>query len=776
MMMRILTFLLGLKDLGDLEFEGLSVQCAPLAPVGAILLLGLVGFTVLSVAYRGLLGTVTPRVRRGLLAVRLLLFALALSLLFHPVLTVEGQRFVKGLVPVLIDSSQSMTIRDVNGGGRFRAAENAARAILSSLGDRHAARPYIFSREVAPQTLATDTSLPPPQGTQTDLAAALTSVRHELAGQCIDGIVLITDGGSNHGRDPVVESGKLGVPVYTVGVGGQPEGPDLQITEVRANPFPFRNDTSRAQVALRCRELRSALTGEVRLKHQGRLLASSRFEMPGRAGSETVVSVDYVPDRKGPMELTLEAIGPEADQVPQNNRRVLRVLASSDKVRVLMLDGRPRWEYGFIHRALRSDPHVSVVGETKVATEMVYKQSDAYTRLGRAIFPRSLRELSQFDVVIIGDVKRSLFSVTQLFDIEAFVAEQGGGLILLGGQHTLGADQHYAKSPISKLLPFVYPPEAAHEAGEVALGLTAEGRRHPVTRLRREPEHNAALWRELPPLSGCWQIGRIKPSAVTLASARNSEGGPGHPAVVAQRYGKGRSLVFAGDSSWRWGLCPELPDQAGSKVEEEPNYHYRFWENAVRWVSGEISDPDERTFVASSRNVYEVGDMVHLLARVLDEDCRPIQGAAVSASVSRGGEELASLGFKPESGARGFYRAAFRPDEEGDCTVTVKSVLPRDGKPDLVGESETTVSVESPNREFREIPLDDGLLREIAAASGGRYFPVDEVNAVAAELGKSTPMAPDAFEIDPVNAPITWLLFVALLFGEWIYRKTRGLA
>ena len=476
------------------------------------------------------------------------------------------------------------------------------------------------------------------------------------------------------------------------------------------------------------------------------------------------------------MELTLEAIGPEADQVPQNNRHILRVHASTDKIRVLMLDGRPRWEYGFIHRALRADPHVSVVGETKVAAEMVYKQSDAYTRLGRAVFPRSLRELSQFDVVIIGDVKRSLFSITQLFDLEAFVSEQGGGLILLGGQHTLGADQHYAKSPISKLLLFVYPPEAAHEAGEVILGLTAEGRQHPVTRLHRGPERNAALWRELTPLSGSWQIGKIKPSAVTLALAKSSEGGPGHPAIAAQRYGRGRSLVFAGDSSWRWSLCPELPGRAESKVKEEPNYHYRFWENAVRWVSGEISDPDERTFVASSRSVYEVGDLVHLLARVLDEDYRPVRGAEVSASVSRGAEELASLSFKPESGTRGFYRAAFRPDEEGDCTVTVKSVLPRDGKPDLVGESETTVDVESPNREFREILLDDGLLRAIAAASGGKYFPVDEVNAVSAELGKSTPMTPDAFEIDPVKAPLTWLLFVGLLFGEWIYRKTRGLA
>jgi len=380
-------------------------------------------------------------------------------------------------------------------------------------------------------------------------------------------------------------------------------------------------------------------------------------------------------------------------------------------------------------------------------------------------------------VIVVGDVKRPTFSIPQLFDLEAFVAAQGGGLIFLGGQHTLGPGQHYARSPIAKLLPFTYADTFERREEDVTLRLTSEGRRHAVMRLHHDAEQNAAHWHGLAPMWGHWTVGPVKPAALVLATAKSAdEKGPGLPVIVAQRYGKGRSVVFAGDSCWRWSLCAAAPEQPDVPAEDEPNHHYRFWANVVRWVSGEISDPDELTFVTTDRSAYEVGDTVHLLARVLDENHRPSARAAVTATVSRESEEVAALQLRPEPGTRGFYRGVFRPEREGDHTIAVRSVLPREGQEELAGKAETAATVESPNREFRSVAVNEELLRSLAAASGGKLLTTEDAADLCAELRESTPAVRQAFEVDPLDAPLTWLLFVGLLFGEWIFRKSRGMA
>jgi len=775
-MTRIITFFFGLEGLGDWEVKGLSVQCVPLASGAMIAALALIGLVVLGLGYGRMRDTASARTRYALLGVRLLALALVLGCLVHPIFAIEARRLVKGRVPILIDSSQSMTVQDAEGMDRFRAAERVAKDLAAALAESHEVRPYVFSDDVAPQALSTDTALPDPKGRRTDLGAALLRARRDSAGEHLAGIVLITDGGNNHGPDPIHEAERLGVPLYVVGVGARPDGPDLQISGVTTDPFPGRGDSCPVQVSLRAKNLVGEMQGELFLKHQGKLLASRPFRM-AEPGSETVVALDYVPDRKGPMEMTLQATASVTDQVPQNNFQSVRVNVSTRKIRVLMLDGRPRWEYAFLRRALVADDHVSVMAETRVAPEMVYKQSDAYTRLEGGIFPRSLRELSQFDVLIIGDVKRTTFSIPQLFDIESFVAEEGGGLILLGGLQTLGPEQRYTKSPIARILPFAYSKDARRHEGEVTAKLTADGARHPVMQLDNDPERNAGAWENLNPMWGCWGTGILKASALVLATAKPAaQDEPERPALIVQRYGRGRALVFAGDSSWRWSLCPDRPDQAPVPPESETNCHARFWCNAVRWASGEVTDPDERAFVSTDKSVYAEGETVAIRARILDEDYGPEPAAKVTATVSRGAEEIGSLDLKPETGTRGFYRGALRVEQEGRYSVTVKSAVARDGKQESVNEGTTTIEVESACREFTDVAIDEELLRRLAAVSGGKYFSVVNASGVAAELRRAKASLDDTLEIDPLDAPLTWLLFVALLLGEWIFRKTRGMA
>src|SRR5207248_475288 len=68
-----------------------------------------------------------------------------------------------------------------------------------------------------------------------------------------------------------------------------------------------------------------------------------------------------------------------------------------------------------------------------------------------------------------------------------------------------------------------------------------------------------AAWKQLPKLEG---ITRLRPARRGLDSVLAET--PDHdPVLVAQAYGKGRVLAFAGDSTWRWVRSPKLQEMHG---------------------------------------------------------------------------------------------------------------------------------------------------------------------------------------------------------------------
>ena len=78
----------------------------------------------------------------------------------------------------------------------------------------------------------------------------------------------------------------------------------------------------------------------------------------------------------------------------------------------------------------------------------------------------------------------------------------------------------------------------------------------------------------------------------------------GEPILVAQDYGKGRVLAFAGDSTWRWARS----------TPESQSKHGRFWRQMVVWLArAELAGgtvfvrPEERDLFLGSELGFRVG-------------------------------------------------------------------------------------------------------------------------------------------------------------------------
>jgi hypothetical protein len=68
------------------------------------------------------------------------------------------------------------------------------------------------------------------------------------------------------------------------------------------------------------------------------------------------------------------------------------------------------------------------------------------------------------------------------------------------------------------------------------------------------------------------------------------------------------------------------------------------------------------------------------------------------------------------------------------------------------------------------------LLRRIAGETGGRYYPLAEAGRLVDEVGYTESGVTVRELRDLWDMPVVFLMLVALLGGEWAYRKRRGLA
>jgi hypothetical protein len=294
--------------------------------------------------------------------------------------------------------------------------------------------------------------------------------------------------------------------------------------------------------------------------------------------------------------------------------------------------------------------------------------------------------------------------------------------------------------------------------GPFALAPTADGLAHPAARLSDDPGLSRELWARLPPLPSVNQVTGVKPAAKVLLHAG------GHPLLVVQDYGRGRSAVFGGDATWQWVL------KAGQGEAQK-----FFWRNLATWLTrSEYRDAGKAVFVEADRLQYLLGDEAALGAQVqVTEPTRGrIEQALIRATlaVEGGPKKTWELGRGP-----GEYSTRQSPQTPGSYTFKVEAVGPAG---EVLGQDSIGFQVElldveqdNPNANLR-------LLRNLANQSGGLYYDAEH----AAEAFPQLLQRPAGFA-KPVRRSTElwnhWLLFalcVSCVALEWALRKRSGLA
>jgi uncharacterized membrane protein len=711
----------------------------PLAPLGAV--------------PRGILVGL-----RSLVLVVLVVFA------FRPVAILPASSARDAMVPVLVDVSRSMRLMDADGETRIgRARSLLEKQLLPSL--KRQFQTELFS--VGDGLGTVDAAHLSADARRTDLAASLDAVRDRYRGQRIAGIVVVSDGGDTSQAGESRGGAANGPPVFAIGIGAADALRDREILGVTAGDPKLDH----ASVDLHVGAISSGFGRapfQLRLLANGRLVDSRRV-VPPADGSPIDETFVVSPDTMNPTVYTAEIPVDVAEPVAENNTRSVLVSPAGRKRRVLVVEGAPGFEHSFMKRAWTLDPGLEVdsvprPGKNSEGQNTFFVQAGA----GRSAalttgFPTRKEDLYVYDALVIANVEGEFFTRAQLALAADFVSERGGGLLVLGGRSF--AQRGLLGTTLEEVLPVELNDRrgvvrTSLSAGDVAghnkLVVTAEGENHPIMRIADTPEHTRKLWAALPALAASAPLGGPRPGATVLAVTA-APGGGTYPVVAVQQYGRGRSMVFAGEASWRWKMMLSSSDRT----------HELFWRQAARWLA--TPAPDRVTITPPESP--EPGDAMAITVDTRDAAFVPVPDATVDATIAPPGGEPRPLKLRHADSASGRFAGTAAADQPGLYRVHVDA---RRGTTPL-GSSDSWIYVGGSDREFADPRLNEGFLRRLARSTGGRYMRPAEASSVAALLRDVAPQNAAPERRDLWHEPWAFGLVILLLCLEWTLRRRWGL-
>ena len=718
------------------------------------------------------LGPARGKVSRGRRAVlaglRLLAIVALILAMLRPTLLYTRTTKQPATLVILADRSRSMSVPDeIDGKSRWDAQRRAlddARRAIRDLAKEFEVKAYTFDAETHPAEVSGGQVqlADPPGGQQTAIGAVLEDVLREQAGKLLLGVVLLSDGAQRAypPRDVLPQTAAsrlkyLGYPLYTVRFGqarGLGQARDVAVKEMVATEQVFvKNELT--------------VTGQIRadgyVNHDipvrllfetspGKLEPVAQEVVHVNADGELLsVKLTYAPQVPGEYKVVLDAASQPGELVTTNNQLSTFVHVLKGGLKVLYLEGTPRYEQRFLRRSLDASRDFRVDYVRLDAQQPETRPEDLSDRL----------KPGKYDVYILGDLDANAFPEKDLRDLAEAVA-RGAGLIMLGGFHSFGPGG-YAKTPLADVLPVKMSdmerqafgdPLASdlHLSGPLKMRPTPLGLSHFALMLAPDRQENLRLWAQLPPLDGANRFRAPKPGALLLAEAAKDQ-----PLLLAHQFDNGRVMAFAGDTTWHW--CMRGFEAA----------HKRFWRQAVLWLARKDESLEGSVWIKLAQRRFAPNQRVEFSVGARSAGGEPIQGASYRAEATLpDGSKRPVQVVQSDKEAAGSLRET---KAAGDYTIHVWGM--QGGQE--IGTTQARFSVYEEDLELDNAAADATLLDSLAAMTNGQSLPPEELPKLIQRLAQET----GYLDVQTETKETLWdtwpffLVLVGLLTAEWYLRK-----
>jgi hypothetical protein len=710
--------------------------------------------------------------------------AVALLMLWQPVLEVEQTRRGENTVAMLLDTSRSMDIQDVDGNSRSAVArEIVMREGLVDEGLFDVER-YTLAPTARPMDAADR-----PSAERSPIAESVTSLIESVDDRSLAAVVLVSDGAENQSRLSAAwwqSVAAAGVPIHVIGLGSTEHGNDVELADVQLPVQAAKDATVAATVRLR----HAAGASPVRLtvSSANELLLAEDVALDTNS-DETLHLARFTVPSTGIRELDFRISANQDDPNPVNDTQTRIIQIADQKRRVLYVEGEPRWEYKFIRRALDGHAGVEIVSLLRTSPNKFYRQGVRDSSELQDGFPRTREALFHYDAIIIGSFEAAQLDPNQQAALRDFVNTRGGSLLMLGGREGL-ADGGWARSALAAALPVtldarldaqtyvrdrlnVTPTRQGLRSGWLNLGEPGQvqaslvGPADPTVNATPGTQAGQAaqaaqappvesdpldLWLGLPALADHQDIGTVKPGALVLLESLD-----GQPVYVTQRYGLGASQVLGTGGTWRWQMGLPSEDQR----------HEQFWQTVVARLA-ESGLP--RIDITPESTVIRDKDttVVHVVAR--DGRFDPLSAESLNVQVTAPDGAISDAVLVADQDQPGRYSLGLPTQPAGVWSVQIEAVA---GGESPVGEpvsAEAFWLTESEVAEDFNTRQQQDFLQRVAAVSGGTYLTAETAGELPDALQSNNAALTRLERLPLWNMPALFLLLLAAKLIEWALR------
>jgi hypothetical protein len=332
--------------------------------------------------------------------------------------------------------------------------------------------------------------------------------------------------------------------------------------------------------------------------------------------------------------------------------------------------------------------------------------------------------------------------------------------MMIGGRRAF-SEGGYQGTPVADALPVVLAPKAP-EGTLLRLQVrpTPSGVGHAVTQLAKTEQESADRWEELPEVTSVNPLRDVKPGATTLLTATDDTR-QNQIVLASQRYGRGKVLAFSVQDSQIW--------QMHANITVEDMTHETYWRQLLRWLVDGVPDQVQ---VTTTPDRVEAGERVTLTADVADASFVEVNDAAVLASVTAPSGAVIDVPMQWTGDRNGEYRGTFPATEDGIYRARVEAS--KAGT--TLGTGNSYVRAAPSDSEYFDAAMRAPLLQRISQDTGGRFYTAQNYRSLAEDVNYTGRGVTTVEERDLWDMPILLMLLLALVLGEWSYRRVRQLA
>jgi len=666
--------------------------------------------------YSTTLPAISPIYKLLLISLRSLGLSLILLLLFEPNISYKTKEIIKPTNLVFIDNSKS--ISKFASANEILGIKKFTKSILDNSND--IINIFQLGKHVKKTNPSQIDSLNFSEpSTNLSPIFSIANKTNNLAS-----IILISDGIITEGKAPNSQLQKLGVPIYTIGVGDTTTNNDIRIERIESNKFIYTGVNTII---------------EATIKHNGfsnknvivKLLENNNIieQKPIMLSSSEInrVSFNYRNKISGEHKITISVTTDKNEKNKSNNLKSKIINIADTKKKIFLISGSPNSDLSVIVGSLESNKDFEIESIVQLGLNKFYRNKS------------SIISIKDADIIFLINFPTKETTTSMMNKVANIISEFDKPIF-----YCLSSNVDYNKLNLfEKIIPFkVKKKKNTYEESQVIIS-------NQLNNLLGKNENKKNEWAKLAPINvtNSTIIPKVS-SEILLTTSKDKV-----PIIFTNNIANKKSIVLNAYNFWRWKLKVQ---RKGYKLFDN------FILNSVKWLS--IKNDDDRFNVYLSKKSYNLGETIFFSASVYDETLQPLDNASIQLEVNKN-----KLFFNNVS--NGQYKCEVNIAKSGLYNYKVKLLTNSKAQKTISGK----FNIEPIEIELAKSRMNKELLVSLSHSTKGNFFSINNSNELIDILNNRYKKNIKVIYSDNeliLSSLETILFIIIFLFGtEWLIRK-----